>query len=128
MQRIGYFRGECAACPPRPDCRIWPCAPAGHCGQDEPYDFGNATLIEDILREGQALGQARDFWHVPPAEMLFLHRKIAGMYLLGQRLRARVALRPLVAAYSSDSRLAARQLASAMTPAVARQSDSPPNW
>ena len=34
----------------------------------------------------------------PPAT-LFLHRKIGGMYLLAARLRARVALRPMLEAY-----------------------------
>lgn len=64
--------------------------------QDLPYDFGHSTLIADLAVAGEALGQARDFWHVPPADLLFLHRKIGGMFLLAQRLRARVALRPLV--------------------------------
>jgi hypothetical protein len=37
--------------------------------------------------------------HVPPAETLFLHRKIGGMYLLATKLRARVNLRALVEPY-----------------------------
>ncbi|MFT6775990.1 MAG: hypothetical protein ACJA1L_003714, partial [Paracoccaceae bacterium] len=37
--------------------------------------------------------------HVPPAATLFLHRKIAGMYLMATRLRARVALRPMLERY-----------------------------
>ncbi|MGY6548201.1 MAG: ABC1 kinase family protein [Roseinatronobacter sp.] len=61
-----------------------------------PHDFGTCTLIPDLAQAGRALGAARDFWHVPPADLLFLHRKIGGIYLLAQRLRARVALRPLV--------------------------------
>jgi len=99
MQRIGYFRGDVP--PARRDLILdLAMRASAPLRQAEPYDFGNATLVEDILRQGQELGQARDFWHVPPAEMLFLHRKIAGMYLLGQRLRARVALRPLVDPYA----------------------------
>ncbi len=68
--------------------------------QAEPYDFGRSTLIEDLAREGQAFGQARDFWHVPPTDLLFLHRKIGGMFLLAQRMGARVALKPLVARWA----------------------------
>lgn len=68
--------------------------------QSTPYDFGASTLIADLARAGQELGQARDFWHVPPADLLFLHRKIGGMFLLAQRLRAQVALRPLVARWA----------------------------
>jgi predicted unusual protein kinase regulating ubiquinone biosynthesis (AarF/ABC1/UbiB family) len=69
---------------------------AGALRQTEPYDFAATDLIADLARRGRALGEARDFWHVPPADLLFLHRKIAGMYLLARRLRARVALRPLL--------------------------------
>jgi predicted unusual protein kinase regulating ubiquinone biosynthesis (AarF/ABC1/UbiB family) len=95
MAQIGYFRGDVP--PARRDLILNLAEKASvPLRQVTAYDFGNATLVEDILRDGAELGQARDFWHVPPAEMLFLHRKIAGMYLLGQRLRARVALRPLL--------------------------------
>lgn len=61
--------------------------------QDRPYDFGRATLIEDLAVTGAELGAAKDFWHVPPADLLFMHRKIGGMFLLAQRLRATVDLR-----------------------------------
>lgn len=64
--------------------------------QDIPYDFARSTLIEDLALAGAELGAEREFWHVPPADLLFMHRKIGGMFLLAQRLRAKVALRPLV--------------------------------
>jgi predicted unusual protein kinase regulating ubiquinone biosynthesis (AarF/ABC1/UbiB family) len=64
--------------------------------QEGDYDFGTSTLLSDLAERGRPLGLERDFWHVPPAELLFLHRKIGGMFLLAQRLRARVALRPLL--------------------------------
>jgi hypothetical protein len=32
----------------------------------------------------------RDFWHTPPADALFLHRKLGGLYLLAAKLKARV--------------------------------------
>ena len=67
---------------------------------DAPYDFARSTLPLDLAAMGRPLGEARRLWHVPPAELLFLHRKIAGMFLLAQRLRARVALRPLVAPWA----------------------------
>jgi predicted unusual protein kinase regulating ubiquinone biosynthesis (AarF/ABC1/UbiB family) len=62
--------------------------------QAQPYDFGQTTLPLEIAEMGRPLGGSRKLWHIPPAELLFLHRKIAGMFLLAQRLRARVALRP----------------------------------
>ena len=64
--------------------------------QDAPYDFARATLIEELALAGRDLGGAREFWHVPPADLLFMHRKIGGMFLLAQRLRANVQLRPLL--------------------------------
>ena len=59
-----------------------------------PYDFAGSTLPLDFAEMGRPLGESRKLWHIPPAELLFLHRKIAGMFLLAQRLRARVTLRP----------------------------------
>jgi hypothetical protein len=50
---------------------------------------------------GLAIGSDRDLAHVPPAATLFLHRKIGGMYLMAAKLRARVALRPMVETYCS---------------------------
>ena len=64
---------------------------------DAAYDFGRSTLIADLAVAGEALGRAREFWHVPPADLLFLHRKIGGIFFLAQRLQAQVALNPLVA-------------------------------
>ena len=48
---------------------------------------------------GMALGMDRDLWHMPPPEVLFLHRKFGGLYLLLARLRARVDLDPLIMRY-----------------------------
>ena len=95
MAAIGYFRGDM---PPERRALITQLAEKASAPLREAavFDFGNATLVQDLARDGAALGQAREFWHVPPAELLFLHRKIAGTYLLGHRLGARVALRPLV--------------------------------
>ncbi|TVP97166.1 MAG: AarF/ABC1/UbiB kinase family protein [Roseinatronobacter sp.] len=68
--------------------------------QASPYDFGRATLIEDLAVAGAELGAAKDFWHVPPADLLFMHRKIGGMFLLAQRLRATVDLRAVLAPWA----------------------------
>ena len=68
--------------------------------QDSPFDFGTSDMVTKLRDMGIALGRDRDLAHVPPAETLFLHRKIAGIYLMAARLKARVAIRPIVAAYS----------------------------
>lgn len=95
MAELGYFRAD------QPEARqalIVDLAVAASqpLRLSSPYDFARATLIDDLARAGQELGAAREFWHVPPAELLFLHRKIGGMYLLAQRLGAQMPLRPLV--------------------------------
>ncbi len=61
------------------------------------HDFATSDLATRLRDMGATIGLSRDFWHVPPADMLFVQRKIVGMYLLGARLRARVAVGPLVA-------------------------------
>jgi predicted unusual protein kinase regulating ubiquinone biosynthesis (AarF/ABC1/UbiB family) len=67
--------------------------------QDSAFDFGQSDLLDRLRDMGLALGTERDLMHVPPAETLFLHRKIGGMYLLATRLRARVNLRQLADRY-----------------------------
>jgi len=36
------------------------------------------------------LGEDRQFWHAPPIDCLFSHRKLGGLFLLVTRLKARV--------------------------------------
>jgi len=67
--------------------------------QSAPFDFGQSDLLERLRDRGLALGSERDLAHVPPAATLFLHRKIAGTYLMAAKLCARVALRPMVERY-----------------------------
>jgi predicted unusual protein kinase regulating ubiquinone biosynthesis (AarF/ABC1/UbiB family) len=67
--------------------------------QETPFDFGQSDLLEQLRDRGLALGTERDLAHVPPAATLFLHRKIAGTYLMADKLGARVALRPMVERY-----------------------------
>jgi hypothetical protein len=35
-----------------------------------------------------ALSMEQDYWHTPPADALFLHRKLGGLYLLAAKLRS----------------------------------------
>ena len=94
MQDLGYFDAA------RPEADLilsMADHAAGPLRRAAPYDFASSTLPLEIAEMGRPLAEARRLWHIPPAELLFLHRKIAGMFLLAQRLRARVALRPLVA-------------------------------
>lgn len=68
-----------------------------------PYDFGQSDLAARIRDAGLALGRDPDFWHTPPAEVLLLHRKLGGLYLLAARLKARVDVRTLAQAHFSNA-------------------------
>ena len=46
-----------------------------------------------------ALSTEKDFWHTPPADALFLHRKLGGLYLLAARLKAQVPVQALARPY-----------------------------
>lgn len=67
--------------------------------QTAPFDFATSDLLDRLRQMGMAIGTDRDLLHVPPAQTLFLHRKIGGMYLLATKLKARVALRALLETY-----------------------------
>lgn len=67
--------------------------------QQTVFDFGSSDLLERLRDKGLAIGKDRELSHVPPPATLFLHRKIGGMYLMAAKLRARVALRPMVEAH-----------------------------
>ena len=99
MQALGYFSG---AMPEERRALIVALAmqASAPLRMEAPYDFGRSTLITDLAQAGRSLGERRDFWHVPPSDLLFLHRKIGGMFLLAQRLGARVALRPVLARWA----------------------------
>ncbi|HEY1059696.1 MAG TPA: AarF/ABC1/UbiB kinase family protein [Limnobacter sp.] len=61
------------------------------------YDFGEANLAERLRDTGLALAEDRQFWHTPPVDCLFLHRKMGGLFLLATRLKARVNIQDCVA-------------------------------
>lgn len=88
-QVIGYFQADIRDDHRRAVLDIFVVAtePLRH---DGPYDFGRSDLAARIRDAGMVLGFDRDFWHTPPADALFLHRKLGGLYLLAAKLGARV--------------------------------------
>lgn len=98
MLRIGYFAPETA--PHHQDLiqSLFDMA-MEPLRQSTPFDFGQSDLLERLRDRGLALGTERDLAHVPPAATLFLHRKIAGTYLMAAKLCARVPLHPMVERY-----------------------------
>ena len=63
--------------------------PLTHVGN---YDFGGSDLPLRLREAGMVLSFEKGYWHDPPADAVFLHRKLGGIYLLAARLRARVDL------------------------------------
>ena len=66
---------------------------------DRPFDFGNNHVAADLRDKGMALAMERELWHVPPARMVFIQRKLGGIYMLATRLRAQVNLHALMNQY-----------------------------
>lgn len=62
---------------------------------DGPYDFASSTITGRMQEAGIQLREAK--WdHAPRPVLMFLHRKIGGMYLLAQRLKAQVNVHALL--------------------------------
>lgn len=57
------------------------------------YDFGQSDLISRLHEKGMALTMEHNFWHTPPVDALFIHRKLGGLFLLAKRLKAKVDMR-----------------------------------
>ncbi len=66
--------------------------PLAHVG---PYDFGASNLIARAREIGMDLAFRHGYVRVPPAETMFLHRKLDGTMMLCARIRARVDVRAL---------------------------------
>lgn len=66
-------------------------------GHDGPFDFGDRAFVGVLREQGMEMAQDRATWHVPPAETLFVQRKISGTALLAARLKARVDVRSMAA-------------------------------
>ncbi len=63
---------------------------------DAPFDFGDRSFVPLLKDEGMQIAEDRANWHLPPAETLFVQRKISGTALLGARLEAKVNVRRAV--------------------------------
>ncbi|WP_318491111.1 ABC1 kinase family protein [Photobacterium leiognathi] len=63
------------------------CEPLAFNGE---YDFGVTDMGKRIRDAGSELSMNSGYWHTPPADAIFLHRKLGGLYLLAAKLKARV--------------------------------------
>ena len=99
--RLGYFQTDIRDHHRQSVLAIFllACEPLRHEGA---YDFARSDLAMRMHDTGLVLARDRDFWHSPPADALFLHRKVGGLYLLAARLGARVDIAALFEPYSGS--------------------------
>ena len=71
----------------------------GELARGDPFDFGDRAFVSTLRDEGLALARDRETWHLPPADTLFVQRKISGTALLAARLKAKVPVRAMVTPY-----------------------------
>jgi predicted unusual protein kinase regulating ubiquinone biosynthesis (AarF/ABC1/UbiB family) len=95
---LGYLRAdEVASCRDAMVNMIATVAePACRNGQ---FGFATSDLSQRVAAQAAALRLRQRYWHLPPLDILFLHRKLAGTYLLCARLRAQVEVAALVEPY-----------------------------
>jgi predicted unusual protein kinase regulating ubiquinone biosynthesis (AarF/ABC1/UbiB family) len=98
LQQIGFFNQDILPEQKRAifDLVTLACEPLTTSGL---YDFGSSNLAQRLSQAGTVLSMEKDYWHTPPADALFLHRKIGGLYLLAARLKARVDVQSLFSPY-----------------------------
>ncbi|REL26509.1 AarF/ABC1/UbiB kinase family protein [Thalassotalea euphylliae] len=59
------------------------------------YDFATSNLAQRIKNQGMNIQRQKDQWHTPPVDAIFIHRKLAGIYLLATKLAAKVNVKAL---------------------------------
>ena len=64
-----------------------------------PVDFADRAFLDQVRQQGMAVAADRAAWHLPPADTLFVQRKISGTALLAARLSARVDMHALRKSY-----------------------------
>jgi len=67
--------------------------PARHQGE---YDFSNSYLAGRMSQKVLAMRFESRCWRLPSPDLLFLHRKLGGLYMLCARLRTQIPVRRLV--------------------------------
>lgn len=95
-QGIGFFQDAISATQKSLvlDIFYMACEPLRFDGE---YDFSHNTLASRIKEAGMAMSMQSNEWHSPPADAIFVHRKLAGLYLLASRIGAKVNVKQLFA-------------------------------
>ena len=94
LQQIGYF--STAIKPEQQQAVMALVSLAGEPLQQDSYDFASSDLPSRMRDAGMQLSMQLQYWHTPPVDALFLHRKMAGLFLLAKTLKAKVPIRALL--------------------------------
>ncbi len=97
LRQIGYFSADIN--PAQQQAVLALVALAGETLANDRYDFASSDLPLRMRDAGLQLSMRHNYWHTPPVDALFLHRKMAGMFLLAKTLKAKVPLRALLQPY-----------------------------
>ncbi len=73
-----------------------------HLGRPGMFDFADRSFVELLRRNAQTIVADRATWHIPPADTLFLQRKVSGTALLAVKLRAQLPIRAMVSEALGD--------------------------
>lgn len=68
-----------------------------HLGRPGLFEFADRSFVAEVRRSVETVAADRAAWHIPPAETLFVQRKVSGTALLAVRMAARLPLRHMVA-------------------------------
>lgn len=66
-------------------------------GRPGPFDFGDRAFVAELREQAMPVASDREAWHLPPAETLFVQRKVSGSALLAVRMKARMPLQEMAA-------------------------------
>jgi predicted unusual protein kinase regulating ubiquinone biosynthesis (AarF/ABC1/UbiB family) len=67
-----------------------------HLGRTGLFDFADRSFVASLRGHAETILADRAAWHIPPADTLFVQRKVSGTALLAVRLNARMPLRAMV--------------------------------
>ena len=73
-----------------------------HLGRPGMFDFADRSFVELLRRNAQTIIADRATWHIPPADTLFLQRKVSGTALLAVKLGAQLPIRAVVSEALGD--------------------------
>ena len=59
-------------------------------------NIAGTGVVGTLRDEGTAIASDKAAWHIPPADLLFVQRKISGTALLAAKLKARIDVRGLI--------------------------------